>query len=470
MKRMSWVLPLVVIMPLWGESIRIAQIDISALLPKQKVGLYVNVTDEQGNLVKGLTADRFSVRESPDGQHFTPVRGKVQLESRTNYLDGINLLLVIDNSGSMYRTIDGRRTTAQDSMRITFVRRAVEDFLGSVTNPSDKIGLVSYNSFYTAHTGPTTDKGRIRDLLKTIEQPTGDDRFTELYSSLYLAVDEFRNTKGRKVIMLLSDGENGAYFTNTGKAHPQLGEKVYIHDEPIAYCQQEGISVFTINFGRIGERGDRNLTKIAAATGGERFDAHNEAELSEIYHAIMEQILNEYLLTYTANMDPSDKRYVRLNYSGDESAEVTRFYFAGTVLGEPLARLPWWLVLPMIAAFGGLWMLSRAKFDRRQPGPSLEVLKTQIGKVKTQVVALQGNRTVIGRAGSADMTIVGNPQIAESHATIVYDDKQKNYTLIADAPVLVNNRKVATKILEPGDVINIGGTLTVFDEGLGGAD
>lgn len=37
-------------------------------------------------------------------------------------------------------------------------------------------------------------------------------------------------------------------------------------------------------------------------------------------------------------------------------------------------------------------------------------------------------------------------------------------------PVLVNNRKVATRILEPGDVINIGGTLTVFDEGLGGAD
>lgn len=467
MKRRIWVFLLWATSPLWGESIRIAQIDISALLPQQKVRLYVNVTDDQGNLVKDLTADRFTIQESADGENFTPVRGEVQVASQTNYVDGINLLLVIDNSGSMYRTIDGRRTTVQDSMRITFVRHAVQDFLKSITNPSDKIGLVSYHSFYTSHTKPMADKGLIEDLLNKIERPTGEDRFTELYSSLYLAVDEFRNTKGRKVIVLLSDGENEAYFANTGKEHPQLGDKVYSYDEPIAYCQQEGISVFAINFGKVGERGDRNLSKIATATGGERFDAHNEAELSEIYHAIMEQILNEYLVTYTANMEPSDRRYVRLYYSGAESdAEVTRFYFAGTVLGEPLAQFPWWLVLPTIAGFAGLWMLSKAKFDRRQPVPSLEVLKTKVGKVKTQVVSLQGDKTVIGRADAADMTIVGNPQIEENHATIVYDDKQNTYTLIADAKVAVNNKQVTTKILEPGDVINIGGTLTVFDEGM----
>ena len=182
----------------------------------------------------------------------------------------------------------------------------------------------------------------------------------------------------------------------------------------------------------------------------------------------MEQVLNEYSLTYKANMDPADRRFVRLSYANDTgTAQVTRFYFAGTILGQPLAVIPIWLVVPLLIGVAGLWLLSRAKFDRRRAQASLEVLRTRVGSVSTQVVALQGNKTVIGRADDADMTIIGDPQVQENHATIIFDEKKNTHTIVTDATVIVNNKPTTSKILEPGDVINIGGTLTVFDEGLG---
>ena len=459
---------LMMTLPLWGQSLRIAQIDNSALLSRQEIRLYVNVMDNQGNLIKDATADQFDVQESTDRENFRPVRGDLKLVSQSNYFNGIKLLLLIDNSGSMYQTIDGVATDDVEEMRITWVKRAVTEFLSSITNHKDEVGLISYHSFYTSHTDPTTDKAKIVTLLNDIKRPSGEARFTELYSSLYLAIDEFRNYRGRKVIILLSDGENDAYFPNTGKVHPQLGEKIYSHEEPILYAQQEGISVYTINFGKIGERGDHNLTRLAVATGGARLDAHNQPELSAVYLSIMEQVLNEYSLTYRASMDPADRRYVQLRYANDTgSAQVTRFYFAGTILGQPLAVIPIWLIVPFLISTVGLWLLSKAKFDRRQSQASLEVLRTRIGSVSTQVVALHGNKTVIGRADDADMTIIGDPQVNESHATIIFDKKMNKHTIIADATVTVNNKPITTKILEPGDVINIGGTLTVFDEGMG---
>ncbi|MBU3914878.1 hypothetical protein KKA14_05025 [bacterium] len=49
--------------------------------------------------------------------------------------------------------------------------------------------------------------------------------------------------------------------------------------------------------------------------------------------------------------------------------------------------------------------------------------------------------------------------------TIVFDSKSNQYTLIGEGKMMVNNKFVTTKILEPGDLINIDGTTMVFDEG-----
>ena len=454
-----------------AQSVRIAQIDNSSLLLNQKVKLYINITDREGNLIKDATADRFQVFESIDGNDYTPIPGITRVESKANYVQGINLILLLDNSGSMYRDMSGARTTDVDSMRITFAKRAARTFLKSVTNPKDRIGLASYHSFYTSHSSPTRDKVLIERTLDEITQPEDDELHTELYGSFYLAVDELRNIRGRKAIILLSDGENSPYYSMTKKEHPRFGAKIFTYDEPVAYCQQEGISVFAINFGKLGERGDRNLTRIAIQTGGIRYDAHNQEELNKIYGAIMDQILNEYLITYKATMSPADRKYAKVKYSQDgQEAEVARFYFSSTILGAPLEKLSPLLLLPLLIAFLLLWWLSRLKFERQRPGASLEVLTTRIGKVSTRFLPLDSAKTVIGRTTDANMTILGDPEIREHHVTITYDEKKRSYTLIGDVEISINNKLVRTKVLEPGDVIDIGGTKTVFDEGFSTPD
>ena len=470
MRRFACLFPMLVSI-VSAQSVRIAQIDNSSLLLNQKIKLYINIADREGNLIKDAAADQFQVFESIDGNDYTPIPGIIRVESKANYVQGINLMLLLDNSGSMYRNMTGARTTNVDSMRITFAKRAAQTFLKSVTNPKDRIGLASYHSFYTSHTIPTRDKVLIERALDEIIQPQGDELHTELYGSLHLAVDEFRSIRGRKAIIMLSDGENSPYYSLTKKEHPRFGAKIFTYDEPVAYCQQEGISVFAINFGKQGERGDRNLTRIATQTGGIRYDAHNQEELNKIYGAIMDQILNEYLITYKATMTPADRKYAKVRYSQDgQEAEVARFYFSSTIFGTPLEKLSPLLLLPLLIAFLLLWLLSRLKFERQRPGASLEVLATRIGKTSTRFLPLDSAKTVIGRTTDANMTILGDPEIREHHVTITYDEKKRSYTLIGDVEISINNKLVRTKVLEPGDVIDIGGTKTVFDEGFSSPD
>ena len=70
MMRKYYIISLVLTLPLWGQSLRIAQIDNSALLSRQEIRLYVNVLDSQGNLIADATADQFTLQESTDDENF----------------------------------------------------------------------------------------------------------------------------------------------------------------------------------------------------------------------------------------------------------------------------------------------------------------------------------------------------------------------------------------------------------------
>lgn len=450
-----------------ADSVRISQIDSSSLLLNQNVKVYINATDNKGEPIKKLTREMFNIFESADGKKFTKINNIVNFETMANYESGINFLLLVDNSGSMYRTMQGRRTKNKNNTRIAHAKKAVKSFLTSISNPKDRVGLGVYNSNYNSYSPPIADKVEVEAYLQDINRPGKGERYTEIYSSLYLAVDEFDAVKGRKAIIILSDGENQPYYKYTGKPHKTFGKKTFKYNEPIKYCQEEGISVFAIYFGPKGHKKDKNLHKIAMQTGGATFSAHNENDLSEIYNTIVKQILNEYLITYKATMEPADKKFVKVvTKTKTGKSNATRFYFSSSVFGLPLNEFNPLLLLPLLLAFGLLWLLTTFKFEKKQTAPSIEVLHTQVGaKVATKMFTLNKGKTIIGGSPNADMTIVGGKtKIEEKHAAIVFDNKKKKYTLIGEAGMKVNNKPVKTRVLDSGDVINIGGTTIVFDE------
>ena len=143
---------------LFPLNIRLSQIDASRLLLSQRVRLYVSVTDERGRPVESLRAEDFTVLESPDGERFTRIPRLEQFRPQAGIVEGVNFLLVLDNSGSMYDTLAGNPTENREAMRITHAREAVRAFLSSMTDPKDTVGLVAYNTYYTLLAAPSSDR------------------------------------------------------------------------------------------------------------------------------------------------------------------------------------------------------------------------------------------------------------------------------------------------------------------------
>jgi Ca-activated chloride channel family protein len=436
---------------LFGYNVRLSQIDPSRLLLTQNVRLYVSVTDDRGEPVEGLGAESFTIFESPDGQDFQRIEGLSEFKPRGASAEGITFLLLIDDSGSMYDTPAGQPTEDTGHMRITHAKNAVRTFLGSMTQPKDTVGLVSYNTSYTLLAPPSGDKARVAGFLEGIERPDSEQAYTELYAALTLAVEDFTGFGGRKAVVILSDGENYPYFEHSGKPHPEFGEKIYRYTEPIRACQEAGISVYAVNF---AAQRDPNLEAIAVETGGTVFDARNQEELARVYQRIHQQVAGEYLIGYRATMAPAEKKYVRVQVrENGQSQQATRFYFSSTVFGLPLERLSALLVIPFVLAFVLLWLISLLKFEKKRGPATLEVLKTRVGRAQTRVMPLGTAKTVIGGSRNADLT------------TVIYDSKKKAYTVVGSGDLTVNNRPVKTKVLEPGDVIDVGGATIVFDDG-----
>ncbi len=444
-------------------NVSLAQIDASGLLLTQNVNAYISVTDDQGLPVEGLSREAFAVMESSDGQSFQRIDRITGFKPAAGSSEGITFMLLIDNSGSMYDTLDGKPTTDPAQMRITLVKEAVRTFLSSMTSPRDRVGLVAFNTFYTKVSGPIADRAHIARLLDEIKRPTPDQAYTELYAGLSLAARDFAGVGGRKAIIVLTDGENYPYAQYSGKPHPVFGSRIAEYGEPIQASQEEGVTIYGINFAKAN---DKNMRAITLETGGQMFDAKNGEELAGVYRTIHQRVAGEYLLTYRALTTPAEKKYVRVDVSAQGAEQsATRFYFASTVFGLPLSRLTFLLLIPFILAFLLVWVLTLLKLERGLGPANLEVIQTQVGFPSAKTIPLGSAKTVIGGGKSADLTIVGAPQVKEQHATILFDPKDKSYTVVGGGDITVNNQPVKTRKLEPGDVIDVGGATIVFDEG-----
>lgn len=443
--------------PAAADTLSISQVDTAGLLVRQTVDIYLSVTDPGGNPVEGLDAGSFRVFESPDGETFEE-RPVVRFRPAVNVSQGIAFMLLVDNSGSMYETLDGRDTQAEGERRITHAKSAIRSFLGSITSPRDRIALASFNTLYTEHAGLTADRMKIGSLLEEISRPAREDAYTELYASLTLASEAMGRVRGRKVVIVLSDGENYPTFQRSGRPHPEYGERTYLYTDPVDVCRREGVSIFAVNFGL---EKDQNLQSIARETGGAVFEARGGEELDQVYRLIRERVLREYQLRYRAGMTPAEVRTVRVTIPGDRAE---RQYLAGTVLGRPMDGPAWYLLAPLLAALLLWLLLLRIRPPAKRRNPSLEVLGSELGRPSTRLFSIQGKNTVIGASQGADFTIAGAPSVRQQHATIVFDEKNRAYTLVGDGEVSVNNKPATRRKLESGDVINIGGTTLVFDD------
>jgi Ca-activated chloride channel family protein len=366
-------------------TIQVVQVD-KARFPD--VDVYVSVTDADGQPVKNLMPEDFSLED--DGQPISLTH-----VSRAGEQGPVTAVLVIDKSGSM-----------NHANKMKAAREAVIAFV-QLMRPGDATGVIAFNTQVTTVQLLSDDKESLIEAIRGIEAV--DD--TAMYDALHAASAMLEPVSGRKAIVVVTDGMNTAGQRTRKETLTLVGEK--------------DISIYTIGLGDPSQGTETyagidepTLKAIAEESGGLYTFAPNPEDLRSLYELLSLRIQNEYKLTYRSpnRLRDGTNRTVAVivaALSGGPT-EVTASYNPGGVIPEVEPRSTWGLfglifaVLAFLLVLPGI--LGRASALVSDHGPVLgRALRRGSGQAKASD---QGKpRAGTGRAKSAKgrVRLTGEP-------------------------------------------------------------
>ncbi|MBN2738101.1 MAG: VWA domain-containing protein [Spirochaetales bacterium] len=444
-----------VIVPCFAEKIIISQIDNSSLLVNQNVQVYFSFIDDQGYPVENLNKDKLRVFENGVNRNI------VEFKSKINVNQGIKLFIVLDNSGSMYDDASGNATEDVQAQRMTYAKKAILSLLSQIKNPHDKTGFMSFNTSIGTIEELSSDNVRVELSLENVKRPlTPEQSYTELNEAVYFSVNRVSEQSGRKVIILLSDGEN--YPKKDNEEFKQRHEL----SNSLELARKYGVSIYTIGLGLGAD--NRYLASISEKSGGSHFQIDNPEELDQLYSFIRNRVLNEYYLSYPATMSSEDQKMVRIEIAGSTPVvQDEGSYFSAMVFGKPTQEFSFLLFGAIVFALLLLAFLFFVRLKKAVKAPTVQTLSSawSKGKAEPMTIVNDGQDMIIGNDAGADLTIQDDNEVSMNAAKI--SKKGDVFTLVAeDSSVLINNQEVKSKVLRSGDIITIGNTQLVFDKGM----
>ncbi len=215
-------------------------------------------------------------------------RPQLPVQETKVFVEGVDIVLVIDTSGSM-RAMDfemgGKRFD-----RLTVVKNVVEEFIKK--RPNDRIALVAFASLAYTVCPLTLDHDWVGRNLERVRIGMIADG-TAIGSAISAALNRFKGTEAKdKVIILLTDGRN-----NAGKVSPLSAAEA---------ANALGVRIYAIGTGTKGlvpfpvknmfgdtvlqpveiEIDEGLLKKMAGITDGRYFRATDTVGLWDIYREI----------------------------------------------------------------------------------------------------------------------------------------------------------------------------------------
>jgi Ca-activated chloride channel family protein len=198
--------------------------------------------------------------------------------------EGVNVVLVLDVSGSM-------QATDYKPNRLQAAKGSAEILLDSL-KPKDNAGIVIFESGATTAAYLSPFKDKVIEKLNSIAPKEGK---TAIGDGLSLGIDMASSIPNkRKVIILLSDGVN-----NAGIISPQ---------EAVTYAKTNNIQVYTVGMGsdekavlgydwfgnpQYADLDEKTLQYIADETGAKYFRSVDSKTLDEVYQNIGKEIKRE---------------------------------------------------------------------------------------------------------------------------------------------------------------------------------
>jgi Ca-activated chloride channel homolog len=202
-------------------------------------------------------------------------------EKVSQYSEGIDIMLILDTSGSMeLKDFKPNRLEAAKAVALQFIRG----------RRHDRIGVVAFAGEAYSLTPLTTDYELLQEQIKTMRLGMIATDGTAIGSALAVAINRMRESGAKsKVCILISDGENtGGNLDPLTAARMAYGYNIKIYtigigrDGQVPY-QPEGAQQVSYIQTRLDET---NLRQIAATSRGNFYRASHQPALQDIFRRI----------------------------------------------------------------------------------------------------------------------------------------------------------------------------------------
>ncbi len=257
------------------------------------VELYTTVTDRSGDFVRDLVQEDFEVTE--DGRRQTISKFELVVDLP------LTIGFVIDTSGSMADSLPE-------------AKKAALGFLESILTPRDQAFAVAFADKPVLIMPRTDDVSALKESFEDLRSLG----WTTLHDAIATGLYYFRGIRGRRALILLSDGDD------TGSSIP--------YRDALEYARRSGVAVYAVglNVGKLSVGIRRKLTNMAEETGGRVFFIGKAEELVGVYDEIEEELRSQYLLAYTSDLPNTDGTYreveVKVKKSGLKARTIRGYY------------------------------------------------------------------------------------------------------------------------------------------------
>lgn len=261
------------------------------------VKLYMNITDEYGNVVDSLENGLFYIRKkNAEGKYIKQV---VKKACQLNEIENLNINMVADVSGSM------------NGVNMEDAKSAMREFVNSVQfYAGDQVEVTAFSDHVTTRNYFTNDAAAVQNSINMLNSDGG---MTALYDTLFVAVDEVAAKEGAKCVIAFTDGfDNQSYRS----ANDVASEALRYH-----------VPVFIVSVG-----GDYNgeLAALAQQTGGIYQSISYFNQMTDFYNQIYRQEKQLYMVEFEDTTETSlyaDNTIVAGYHSSVYGGEVTDYSY-----------------------------------------------------------------------------------------------------------------------------------------------
>ncbi len=249
------------------------------------VNFPVSVLGKDGVFVKNLKKEDFKVFENGIEQqieYFAPVD------------EAFTVVLLIDRSDSVAPIIDDLKKAA-----ISFVDQL---------RPNDRaVGIAFDRKSYILN-----NKVRDRETLKTSIQNMTTGAGTHLHSTIEGVINRiFRGLKGRKALIVFTDGQEAWSWDQPKNAVPQ-----FTAETNIKAAEETGTQIYSIQFDSNfrSKEGDKFMKEIPTKTGGMFFRADKLKDFNKVFGQIADELRFQYSIGYYPKDEPKkgERRQIKV--------------------------------------------------------------------------------------------------------------------------------------------------------------